>query len=143
MTTHSYDTDFYTWTQQQAAALRPRDWRGCGTPGGGDRELGERASARRGKSSGDRADAPPEMGVPARAARSWLADQRPRRPAADRPTPAAQPGLRPDLPTFLADAYADARKRAMDDTGFPLDTFPEACPWTIAQVLDEDFWPEA
>jgi hypothetical protein len=22
-------------------------------------------------------------------------------------------------------------------------TFPEACPWPLAQVLDEDFWPEA
>jgi hypothetical protein len=25
----------------------------------------------------------------------------------------------------------------------PLATFPEACPWPLAQVLDEDFWPEA
>jgi hypothetical protein len=24
----------------------------------------------------------------------------------------------------------------------PLTTFPEACPWAIAQVLDADFWPE-
>jgi Domain of unknown function DUF29 len=31
----------------------------------------------------------------------------------------------------------------MDDTGLPLAAFPEACPWAIAQVLDEDFWPEA
>ena len=28
MTTPSYDTDFYTWTQQQAAALRAKDWPG-------------------------------------------------------------------------------------------------------------------
>lgn len=25
----------------------------------------------------------------------------------------------------------------------PLATFPEACPWPLVQVLDEDFWPEA
>jgi hypothetical protein len=24
----------------------------------------------------------------------------------------------------------------------PLATFPEACPWPLAHVLDEDFWPE-
>jgi Domain of unknown function DUF29 len=26
MTTPTYDTDFYTWTPQQAAALRVKDW---------------------------------------------------------------------------------------------------------------------
>jgi hypothetical protein len=26
MTTPDYDTDFYAWTQQQAAALRAKDW---------------------------------------------------------------------------------------------------------------------
>ena len=25
----------------------------------------------------------------------------------------------------------------------PLATFPEACPWPVAQVLDADFWPAA
>jgi hypothetical protein len=25
----------------------------------------------------------------------------------------------------------------------PLATFPEVCPWPVAQVLDEDFWPES
>jgi hypothetical protein len=29
------------------------------------------------------------------------------------------------------------------DTGFLLAMFPEACPWALAQELDEDFWPEA
>jgi hypothetical protein len=52
------------------------------------------------------------------------------------------PGLRPELPTLLRDAYADARKRAMDETDLPLPTFPETCPWTLEQVLDEDFLPE-
>jgi hypothetical protein len=28
-------------------------------------------------------------------------------------------------------------------TSLPMATFPEACPWSIEQVLDEDFWPEA
>jgi hypothetical protein len=40
-------------------------------------------------------------------------------------------------------AYGRARRDATDDTGLPLVTFPEACPWPVAQVLDEDFWPEA
>ncbi len=32
--------------------------------------------------------------------------------------------------------------QAVDETGLPLVTFPEACPWTVEQVLDEDFLPE-
>ena len=39
-------------------------------------------------------------------------------------------------------AYRRARRDAADDTGLPLATFPETCPWPVAQVLDEDFWPE-
>jgi hypothetical protein len=35
-----------------------------------------------------------------------------------------------------------AREDAADETGLPLATFPEVCPWTPAQVLDVDFWPE-
>jgi Domain of unknown function DUF29 len=52
------------------------------------------------------------------------------------------PGLRPSLPTLLADAYRDARRRAMLETELPLAIFPEACPWPLDQILDEDFWPE-
>ena len=52
------------------------------------------------------------------------------------------PSLRPQLPALLAQEYPKARRRASRDTRLPLSTFPEACPWTPAQVLDEDFWPE-
>jgi hypothetical protein len=40
-------------------------------------------------------------------------------------------------------AYANARKLAMDETGLPLHTLPEACAWRMEQILDEDFLPEA
>ena len=53
------------------------------------------------------------------------------------------PSLRPQVPTILAQEYPKARRRASRDTHLPLATFPEACPWTPAQVLDADFWPEA
>ena len=52
------------------------------------------------------------------------------------------PSLRPQVPTLLAQEYPKARRRARRDTHLPLNTFPEGCPWTAAQVLDEDFWPE-
>ena len=42
---------------------------------------------------------------------------------------------------WLAGVWADAVTKAVDETG--LDSFPEDCPWTMAQVLTEDFFPEA
>ena len=34
-----------------------------------------------------------------------------------------------------------ARLLAQNETGLPLSTFPETCPWTHEQILDDDFWP--
>jgi hypothetical protein len=44
--------------------------------------------------------------------------------------------------TRLTFAYQHARRSAQRETRLPLATFPLACPWTLTQVLDDDFWPE-
>ena len=53
----------------------------------------------------------------------------------------------PSLQRFLAenssDCYQSARKQAIAETGLPSDQFPSQCPYSLAEVLDEDFWPEA
>ena len=46
------------------------------------------------------------------------------------------------VPEFLQDAYRRACQRAARETRLPEATFPDACPWTVAQILDETFWPE-
>jgi hypothetical protein len=46
------------------------------------------------------------------------------------------PSLRPRLPEILADAYETARFDAENETGLMLDTFPETCEWTLAEVLE-------
>ncbi len=38
-------------------------------------------------------------------------------------------------------AYGDTRKLAVAEIG--IDSFPPDCPFTIEQVEDETFWPEA
>lgn len=51
-----------------------------------------------------------------------------------------------DSPQFHASVvrrYRAARREASRQTGLPLATFPLTYPWTIAQLLDEDFWSEA
>ncbi len=51
------------------------------------------------------------------------------------------PSLRPRLSELIAVRYGNVRKNAMRETGLPLQTFPETCPFSIAQLLDEEFWP--
>ncbi len=41
------------------------------------------------------------------------------------------------------ECYLEARVVAADETGLPVDTFPLNCPYTLEQVLERDFWPEA
>jgi hypothetical protein len=55
---------------------------------------------------------------------------------------ADSPSLRPRLPEFAARNYAGARKGSARETGLPLDTFPADCPFTIEQMLDDDYWPD-
>ena len=49
------------------------------------------------------------------------------------------PSLQSYPVTVLTDAYQDGRDVAEAETGVP--DLPEACPWTIEQVLGRDFWP--
>ena len=53
------------------------------------------------------------------------------------------PSLRDYPAQRLPLAYRRARRQAAKETGFPLATFPELCPWTLAELHDEDFFPEA
>ena len=47
------------------------------------------------------------------------------------------PGLQHHPARYLTTAYRHAREDAPDATGLPPATFPEACPWQLAQVLDD------
>jgi hypothetical protein len=52
------------------------------------------------------------------------------------------PSLKRYLADTLAEAYPDALKIALAETGLPQTTFPEVCPYTLEQVLDEIFYPD-
>jgi len=55
----------------------------------------------------------------------------------------SSPSLRPLLADTLQDEYLHARARALAETRLPDTTLPYECPWTVEQVLHDDFWPEA
>jgi predicted DNA-binding ribbon-helix-helix protein len=52
------------------------------------------------------------------------------------------PSLRKYFLEELADIYLDARKFAAIEIGISIDTFPIASPFTVSQILDEDYLPE-
>ena len=53
------------------------------------------------------------------------------------------PSLRPQVPSLLTACYSRARQRAIGETSLTAAAFPDICPWTADQVLDDVFWPSA
>jgi Domain of unknown function DUF29 len=52
------------------------------------------------------------------------------------------PSLVPYLQEIWAECYENAREQAADETGLPLETFPETFPYSTEQVLDSKFMPQ-
>jgi hypothetical protein len=55
------------------------------------------------------------------------------------------PSLRPQVPGLVAEAYSRARRDAGDEMGLMPEAaqkLPEICPFTVEQVLDDEFFPE-
>lgn len=53
------------------------------------------------------------------------------------------PSLKNHPANVLEEEYRIGRLKASGETGLPEATFPEACPYTVAQVLDLSFHPRA
>lgn len=141
-----YDTDFYAWTQQQAAALAA----------GHVTELDLANLAEEIESLGknnwreleSRLEVllmhllkwrhQPEMRQTGHSWSSSIYTQRREIGKLLRQSPS----LRREVPGMLDEAYPHARYLASIETQLSLQAFPEACPWTEAQVLDMDFWPD-
>jgi hypothetical protein len=145
-TTALYDTDFFVWTQEQAAALRD------GTLDAMDlANLAEEI-----ESLGKRDRRAFESHVAGlvmhllkwryqpdgrREGHSWYSTivehrQRLARLQRDHPSLDAQRAV------MLQAEYPGARDQASGETGLPLATFPAQCPWGVDQILAADFWPE-
>jgi hypothetical protein len=140
----TYDTDFYAWTQAQAAALRAKDLTALDLEHLAEEIESVGASDRRAIRSHLRVlltHALKWAYQPDRRSESWRSSISMARIFIEE-TLHDSPSLRTFLPEAWAWAYPHARRLAALETGLPLATFPEACPWPIEQVLDEDFWPE-
>jgi uncharacterized protein DUF29 len=138
-----YDTDFYTWTQAQAQALRAKDFPALDLEhlaeeiedvGNSVRFAIEsqlvRLLTHLLKLAMDPTDRP---------RRGWMVTvSTARREIAKRATGA----LRRHPERYLAEAYDQARDHAALMLRCAVDDVPATCPWSIGEVLNPDFFPE-
>jgi Domain of unknown function DUF29 len=144
MTTPDYDTDFYGWTQAQAAALRAKDLAAL------DLEHLAEEIADVGNSVRFAIERQMQRLLLHLLKLRYHPDQRSRRGwrvsvdhARGEIEDKATGSLRSHPATYLPEAYHKARRRIALVLERPITDFPEACPWSIAEVLDADFWPES
>ncbi len=52
------------------------------------------------------------------------------------------PGLRARLAEALAESWDQSRDLAIVETDLPDESFPETCPFTLTEIMDQEFWPE-
>jgi len=138
-----YNTDFYGWTQHQAAALRSGNFTALDL----DNLIDEVESM--GKSEKRELESRLEILLmhllkwqyqPDFRSTSWQAsiiEQRYR--VADHLQ--ENPSLKAGLADTCQKAYRYAVLGAVKETGIGKIMFPLDCPWTFEQAMDADFWP--
>ena len=138
-----YETDFYLWTQQQAGLLRQ------GLIATVDIENIAEEIESMGKSERHALGSYLKNILmhllkwqyqPERRGNSWKLSIINGRDGIERSLEYS-PSLAPQLTTMAAAEYRRARKMAAAETGLPLITFPDQCPFTVEQITG-DYWPD-
>jgi hypothetical protein len=140
-----YERDYYTWSLQQAGALRARstealDWENLaeeveGLARSEARELENRLEALLVHLLKWRYQ-------PEKHSRSWRLTIREQRQRVAR-VMSQNPGLKRTLGESVTAAYALARLVAARETRLAERTFPPASPWSFEQIADAEFWPKS
>jgi hypothetical protein len=139
-----YETDFHLWTQRTAALLR------AGRFAALDVEHAAEEVEDMGKREVRELNSRLRILLlhllkwqcqPRKRTRSWSATIAEQRDAmAD--SLAQSPSLRQHLSDNLSESYRRALRRAVIETGLAIRQFPTRCPYSVDQLLDEEFLPE-
>ncbi len=145
MTTNAelYEQDFFQWTQTTAALIRAGKWQDI------DRESVAEELESLGKR--DRREVRRRLKAlvydllkwwaqPGERCGRWRSTIRTQRDEVEMIL-RDSPSLQAHLSTFLTESYPVAREKALADTGLYM--LPETCPFTSAQILDADYWPDS
>jgi hypothetical protein len=140
-----YEDDLHAWSEEQAALLRARRTAGLDWD-----HLAEEILWMAGR---DRRKLKHRLGIvllhllkwqaqPARRGASWRKSLRTQRRHI-RELLRESPSLRRKVPELVREAWPDAVKDAVDETGLTAHRFPATCPYGPDQVLAEDYLPDA
>jgi hypothetical protein len=139
-----YESDFYNWTQEQARLLRERRF--------DDLDLDNLVEEVASVGSSEKHAIRRRLKVllthllkwkfqPRFRGTSWRRAIREQRESiAD--IIEASPSLRDYPSQVIRTAYTGATVSASEETGLAIGTFPEGCPFSIAEALDLEFFPE-
>jgi Domain of unknown function DUF29 len=146
-----YETDFYSWSEEQAVLLRrAAELRLSRLPGLDWERLADEIE-QLGQDKLDELNARYVVLVahllkwryqPRNICGSWrgtINEQRFRIARVVR----KNPGIRSRREAEFAEAYLEARQRALDETGLPSRLLPQTCPFTLQEAEDHDYWPQA
>jgi len=146
MTTASYEADIVAWAYEQAWLVRNKKFELL--------DIGHIAEEIEDVGKSEQRELASRMGVllchllkwqyqPARQGASWKATIKTQRERVRRrlnQTPSLKKCLKDS--EWLADAWDDARDAAEKETGVSYEKFPEKCPWTIENILSDDWFPQ-
>jgi Domain of unknown function DUF29 len=143
MTTPDYDTDFYAWAAQQAAALRAKDWAALDVEHLAEEVDNWRKTERRAVRSQLRLLCSHSLKwhyQPEKRSESCLGTIREARRQIHEALE-EMPTLARELPGLFLAAYRQGRQEAAADTNLDLSTFPPQCPWTLEAMRTEGWLP--
>jgi len=140
---NTHETDFYSWTQEQAALLRQGRYM--------EADIEHLIEELESMGASERRELTNRLAVllahllkwqyqPGQRGKSWKATVKEQRQKVTRVL-RQNPGLKPALAEHLEDGYSDAIQIAVRETNLDEDTFPTECPWAVQQVLSDHFWP--
>jgi hypothetical protein len=141
-----YDRDVFLWSQEQARLLRARRL--------AELDVEHLAEEIEGMGKSERRDLAARMARLTAHLLAWrckpesrsgglratICDTRKRIALALKETPSLKAILRDQ--DWRDGVWLDARVHARTESGVKDDALPDACPWTMEQAADPDFWPE-
>lgn len=142
MTIAQYETDFYLWTQQQAALLRQGALSAIDV-----KHLAEEIEDM-GRSQRDATGSHTVIVIMHLLKWKYQQDRRSNSWRDSVVNGRIQiedllennPSLKPQMQSLIEKAYPKAKRYASRETGLPLTIFPEECPFTVEQITG-DWWP--
>jgi hypothetical protein len=142
-TVNLYEVDFHAWTREQAELLRARQWERL--------DLENLAEEIESLGRQQRQELRNRLSIllahllkwhyqSSLRSRSWSATIRVQRMDIAELLE-DNPGLQPYLEEALGKAYRKGVELAISETGLPRRLFPADCPYTLAEILNDRFYP--